>query len=523
MLTGTLAMLHRALRLDARLLRTHLFRLAFAAMIYITLVQAHATSLSLGAPGLRLFESLSYLNLALITLAGVSFFATAISEEKEEETLGLLKMAGINPLGLLLGKSTSRLVGALLLLVVQFPFTLLAITLGGVTLEQVVAAYCSLAAYLILLANLGLLSSVVCRRSGNASAMTVALLLIYYLAGWEMTALQLGLRNGGVIAAGGPADNLLAALAETGQKSTIWVRMQEITSTGFAAPVVGVQVVSNVLLALAAFLASWVGFNFFTGVRPVRAGLSSRWLALGKMLPGYFRRHRPGRDALRWKEFHYVTGGWPLVFFKFFVYGVIVVGIVLIGHHYYQADITRTSPVAALAMLLCLVVEASIYSSRIFHDEWHDRTLALLMMLPIRTPHIVYSKIVGCLPALAPAFFWLVVISISWPRGSQEALNVLILPSRWFGVLLIVLLLTLTAFFSMVVRWGALPLAVGVMLFGATFGGCCFSPVLGILASITRQGQGLESAFLCVDVVVALVIAGLQFDIYRRLEITASQ
>ena len=32
MFTGTLALLHRALRLDARLLRTHLFRVGFAAL-----------------------------------------------------------------------------------------------------------------------------------------------------------------------------------------------------------------------------------------------------------------------------------------------------------------------------------------------------------------------------------------------------------------------------------------------------------------------------------------------------------
>ena len=37
MFTGTLAMLHRALRLDARLLRTHLFRLGFALLVYAAL------------------------------------------------------------------------------------------------------------------------------------------------------------------------------------------------------------------------------------------------------------------------------------------------------------------------------------------------------------------------------------------------------------------------------------------------------------------------------------------------------
>src|SRR5262245_60258699 len=172
MFTGTLAMLHRAIRLDARLVRTHLFREGFALLVYGGLIFAQISSsvTLVGAPGLKLFNTMTYLNLILISLAGVSFFATAITEEKEEETLGLLKMAGIDPLGILLGKSTSRLLGTILLLLVQIPFILLAITLGGVTLGQVLAAYCSLAAYMILLANVGLFCSVRYRRGGTASS-----------------------------------------------------------------------------------------------------------------------------------------------------------------------------------------------------------------------------------------------------------------------------------------------------------------------------------------------------------------
>ena len=54
-----------------------------------------------------------------------------MAEEKEEQTLGLLRMTGLSPLSILLGKSTSRLCGALLLLAAQFPFTIFAVTLGG--------------------------------------------------------------------------------------------------------------------------------------------------------------------------------------------------------------------------------------------------------------------------------------------------------------------------------------------------------------------------------------------------------
>lgn len=521
MFTGSLALLHRALRLDARLLHTHLFRVGFALLIYFSLISVQAMSLSFGAPGLKLFETMSFLNLGLITLAGISFFATAISEEKEEETLGLLKMAGMNPIGILLGKSTSRLIGALLLLLVQFPFTLLAITLGGVTLRQVVAAYCSLAGYMILLANVGLLSSVCGRRGSSASAFTVLFLLLYFSAGVIAEGVWRGLRNAGWIVTGSPADFAVHAAAEWFAEASVYHRLTAIMGTGFADSPIGYQVLTNAALAVVCFHLAWAGFNYFTrDWRSTTADTPARRLSL-RVSSG--SRRRPGRDPLMWKEFHFNAGGWRAIWMKFFGYGLLTLAIFWAADRYYQYTLPQASLGVVWAMLGLIVLETSLFVSRIFHDEWRERTLPLLMMLPIATPRLVYSKVIGCLPALLPGVFWLFVGCAIMPDGPQELLKTLVLPSRWFVGLILMLFVTLTAFFSLVVRWGALPLALAVMLTGGTFGGCCFSPVLSILMSVSGGNEGSEAAFLCVDTVVALLIAGLQFDIHRRLEIVASQ
>ena len=69
MLTGTLALLHRALRLDSRLISAHLFRFGFAVLMYFSLIIAHLQSYGLAAaPGLRLFESMMTLNVLLTVL-----------------------------------------------------------------------------------------------------------------------------------------------------------------------------------------------------------------------------------------------------------------------------------------------------------------------------------------------------------------------------------------------------------------------------------------------------------------------
>ena len=145
----------------------------------------------MGAPGLFFFSNILWLTLVLIVLAAVSVLSTAITEEKEEGTLGLLLLAGVSPLAVLLGKSMTRQFSIVLLLVVQFPFALLAIVLGGVTLNQIVSGYIALAAFLALVANLGLLSSVFCRRSGTAGMLTLLGLVVVLGGGWVLRPLIL--------------------------------------------------------------------------------------------------------------------------------------------------------------------------------------------------------------------------------------------------------------------------------------------------------------------------------------------
>lgn len=522
MFTGTMAMLHRALRLDARLLRTHLFRFGFALLMYASLAFAKATSGLLGAPGLKMFETMTYLNLVLISLAGVSFFATAITEEKEEDTLGLLMLAGINPLGILLGKSQSRLVGTLLLLLVQLPFTLLAITLGGVTLGQVLAAYVSLTAYMLLVANLGVLSSVMCRRGGNASFVTLLAIALYLLSAQIISGLQLGLANGGVIARLGRVDGILSGLADACRDASILDRLHEIMQTGFSGHVIGFQAVVSFAGAIVLFGLAWIGFHHFTRNAPdskaPRADLMARFVGLTRR-----RRKRPGRHPLAWKEFHFVTGGMQMQVVKFFLYGAIVIVIFQASERYYNYSFAQSGQFVAWGMLGAVTFEASLYASRVFHDEWIGRTLSLLAMVPGKPASIISSKIAGCAPALLPALLWLIAGCVIWPDGAAEVVKCLYLPSRWFFGLLLLLFLTLTTFFSMIVRWGSLPLAAAVMATGMFFSSCCGSPVIMMLTAVGRDTTSAEWGFLLVDLVILTLIAGLQFDVRRRVEIASSQ
>jgi len=155
----------RALNVDSRKLVTYLGRLILVFLVAFFLLIATFSPSRVGAPGLQFFEFVVWLTLLCISAAGVFLFSSVITEEKEEMMLGLLKMTGLNPLSIILGKSSSHILGGVLLLLAPFPFTLLAITLGGVALGQVIAAYCTMLSYLLFLGGLALFCSVCTRRT----------------------------------------------------------------------------------------------------------------------------------------------------------------------------------------------------------------------------------------------------------------------------------------------------------------------------------------------------------------------
>src|SRR6187549_221742 len=92
------ALFHRAIREHARSGALVGARAGLALTLLVCLLYARASSLSVGSSGLMYFEAIIWVNAIYITIAGCSFFASVITEEKEQGTLGLLRMTDISPL-----------------------------------------------------------------------------------------------------------------------------------------------------------------------------------------------------------------------------------------------------------------------------------------------------------------------------------------------------------------------------------------------------------------------------------------
>ncbi|MCA9039110.1 MAG: ABC transporter permease [Planctomycetaceae bacterium] len=479
MFRGTFALLQQALRTDSRKLSTHLFMLLFVAGILIMLYATEQGSSRRSAPGKEFFTSICYLNYGAIILAGLGFFSSAITEEKEDGTLGLLKMTGMSPLVLLLGKSTSRLIYALILLSVQVPFVLLSITLGGVMLNQIIAAYVGLAAFLIMVANFGLLASVIGRNSRQAIALMVILAVVYIVLLVIMIVIVESTRRSmpGTLF----RDQVEDVLEFFALNHVIYRISEVIMQTGFNESPFSWQVWGNLAQGGFYFLFSWVLFepctasSLQTDSGPERADLFKTRKTDGKNR----NRGRAWDLALAWKDFHFIAGGFSSFLFKYILYSLIIgliCFLIYLGENFHWGMQREDLSWLLISFsLVILAIELCVYAARIFQDEVRWQTLSVLVMLPLSIPQIAYQKIAGCLWGLVPITTFLLLGCALAPENVFEFLENVFFNEYGFFIILMILgfcvaFLHLIAYLSLYVKWGAIPVAIGVTVFFLT---CC--------------------------------------------------
>ena len=526
-----LALMTRSLREDVRLFRPHFLRFLFVVFIFAAMTVAHVTSTAFGAPGLQFFRSISLLNFAFITLAAVSYFATAVTEEKEEQTLGLLKMAGIGSFGLLLGKAVPRMLATAVVLGAQVPFTLLAVTLGGVTLDQVVATYLALLAYMTFCASLGLLCSVYCRTSGGASMLTALVLLLLFAL---PPVIELAVASGVLAGAGTLAAMIdgTEPMRETLIEASPWVRLQNILATSFAGDVWAFQAASHFAVAGLLFAISCIVFEPLTrdGDARWRVALRSR---IGNRIPVRNRpSKRAGGSGFAWKEFHFGAGGLKGLTLRQLVYAALAVAAGAFALQFggalpgtLGATLGDAGALIALAALVGAAIESAAHAARILRDEVRQGTLPTIILTPHAPGEIIRAKLRGGAAILAPAALVLAIAACISPQGvGILAERYLMTRAGWLMFVQLLLLLDLTAYLSLVVRWGALPLAIGLVY--VVVPGIGYLLLTPIAASTGTYGSALvvwELVCFPLDVLAGAIILLLMPAIRRRLLALAGQ
>ncbi len=375
---GTANLMTRSLRVDNRSLITYALRFGVVAFMLMALYAAHESAGYAAAPGLTMFTGIATVNMIIISLAGLTVFSATITEEKEEMTLALLRMTNLNALSILLGKTVSRLLAALLLLLAQFPFTLLAITLGGVSIQQIVAVYCTLAAYTLLLCGVAVFCSVIARRTSTAAVMTLVIMLLFMVLPWLITVTFVGM--GMVMGTGRPAvmpghwANVVLDICGWLQQASPVTRIYHILAFGFGSAsddqAIGFQVITNAAAGGAFLLLAWLCFERFnrqmTEAAPVRpVNLARLWTRR--------KSRRAGAHALLWKDYHYLAGGYSSLIGKMVAYALILLALWLYARQFADVpDMDVREAVGITAMYIfyvAFVLEASLLGGRTFREE----------------------------------------------------------------------------------------------------------------------------------------------------------
>ncbi len=467
------ALFIRSVREDLRARLPPILRAALVLVILLILWANERDFTSRTAPGREFLGMVLFANLGLLAIATLGIFSSAITEEKEDQTLTLLRMTKLSPLAILFGKGTSRLLSALLLLAAQIPFTLLAVTLGGVSLDQVFRGYAVLGATLFFLCNLALLCSVLCRttlRSGIWTGVIAAILFVIL----PIICLTTTLRHSppGTYSPQTPWQYFSVGVVEANPVYALAMLIFESRPGLNAASHVWINLGGGALC----FLVAWLAFDRFCATAGEE--VAQRRKAGLFRLTARARRRPSCKRALAWKDFHFTLGGFRGLLIRFGICVLILGGAYAferwVDHHWNPDSERIWRDTGAVTMVLAtwlFSLEIGLVASRIFGDERRNLTLGTLMTIPKTTGWIIRQKILGCWPAVIPSIVlfasgcWLESHwndyddRLPWERVNRDG---------WLLTCYVasqaVLLPVLIAWLSLKLRRGAMPAGIAIMV-----------------------------------------------------------
>lgn len=396
MLHGVWQLAKLSLTLDARRVGVHLTRLGLLSVLYLAVIVSR-WNVTVTAGGLWLFHAQLLITTFYISVNAVFGFSQTFADEKEDGSLGLMRMAGISGLSILLGKTASRLFDASLLIAIQFPFTLVAVTLGGVAMAQVTAAYVALIAYLWLLAAVGIAASVVCRNGSAAARVTALFLVMYSLP----TVIPLSARW---------AWPLGVTVFDFYRWISLPMRLLEVTDLSFDGSAWSWQVAFGVVAGFVILSGTWLLFD--------RVALAEPVMMTSRPVARRLTRPRVWSHPLRWREFYFLTGGITGVTMRLVVHGLILIGTGLSTAHIGYALVW-----AALWSALLSLIDGTWTASRLFRDEIHEQTWSGLMLTPPSAGRLAWEKLRGWVLGMSPSIvfpYLYIVLTILFHPNVRE-------------------------------------------------------------------------------------------------------
>jgi ABC-type transport system involved in multi-copper enzyme maturation permease subunit len=528
------AFLTRSIRQESRQILHHGTRAALAVCVLIAIAMQQIGSSLFGASGLRLYSMIAVVCYWFLTLAGTLYFAMAIAEEKDEDTLPLLRMTGVTNFALLTGKSLPRLMLVILLLLVILPFTVLSVALGGITFQQILASQLSLICYAFLLSQAGLLAGTV--SSTGQRAFSVALIL------WLLLELGYTLIYA---ASSGLAEYGFRDMAFMLNEVSDWLRNHSLLMNLNAGLMLDdndsiwrPHAMYHICCGALCFLLSWLCFDRCTRTafgQSVSAESGSRASAMVTAL-GKRNSRRAWDNALFWKSWQFISGG-----SLWFMIRLIMIPVLAIGIPAAACIITREQPDwwemigVSLTMtgIILFAVDMSRQMGRVLNDEVFRQTAVSLCMLPQKSSRSILSLVLGVIPSALPALLYFLVGMAMQIAADPSSGNDWDDVTEWFMepwmlhfLTWVVLTVHCGLLLSTVLRYGGMLLSAVILWIAAPMFFSMFFWVfaMAIGASPMRSEEAFRFLLPCALIVTEILACWLiQKLIVRRVEAAAAR
>lgn len=430
------AIFRREAMVHARRPRTYVFQTLFLAGLVLILVPLWPAG-NLGGQavtdrGREIFYYGTYLELILIALIAPTLTASAITSEKDKNTLDLLLLTDAGPFAIVFGKLVARVMSLAFLLFLSLPIIFALLTLGGIDARSVGVAFAILLSTAWFGGALGVFLSTVLRKT------TMALIAGYaffaaFIAGPTILSTaksgfldavfgSLGLGRGGGGGAGtgiGTLDIYAAYVSPWNDLEYLFHPSSFVTRESFPShwwvnPLVQVSLGSGLALASAvlvpyskdigralglkaaldkidAVLARFAGAKKHADESMATGGAAGGAAALLRA-----ERHGPTGNPIYWKETTVNTLGRLRHWMRVNLAAAVLMGLSYYAFREKLGDIEFHKVVGG-ALSGLLVLAATMIAATSVAKEREDRTLFVLATTPVDCPTYVKGKVQGIL------------------------------------------------------------------------------------------------------------------------------
>lgn len=444
------------------------------------------------ASGLMLFSSLSMVTLCAACLMSVMSASSLIMREKEERTLGLLFLSDVSSTIFVLGKIFTSIFSMVMTMLSLLPLYMLAISLGGISAAQILAAFSVLLGVLFLGSCVGVFGATVAENERHMNGI-LTLIWLGFLAILPTVVLLIY-----VYFDKSPSPRLMSVI------SPFVAMTSAIEGTRILYSFLDVAFCVLIGLPFVLIAAFILPKKVISKERPK---LALRWrerMKANKSLRKWVVPELITGNPVAWKDFHYWHGGGRATGLKFGISLSVILLIVLLVNLKLESSLKT---IFESWFITVCIYSFGIFSlgsishfGMMFHRERKSQALEILLTTSMTDEEIVLGKIravfLSLMPWLISSVVCLVTLMLRYGDKSEfwEAFTYGFLEwgAMWFGLSAVAMWVSLRYRKNQ-----AMPVCIVIFMLWNTLGRAMISPFL-----MWGGGRGVVGSLVCMDVAV---------------------